>query len=656
MMRDDELAALVEPIDCSDIIFVFEPCYSGGFVDDLSAENHRVIHTSTNEWELGRAEFYRSGGHYDEFVYYWTAAVRGYFPGWDSTDVLTPWRPWEESGSTGWIKARLDTYYVDLAGADRNQDGLVSMEEAFAFVDSVDTWSPKGIWDPWNPNYEEYPQEAYTPVHNGDILHLSGRSGKLSADQSWLGYYPIVGDVTVSSGIDPDRCELEVQGTLIAEGTSSEPIVFTSIGADPQPGDWYGIRFLGSSVDSACVVKNCQISYAYEGIYCYDASPEISSNEIAHCTYGVYCIEGASPEISDNKLQDISACGIYCYSDCAPDVISDTLGGKGYADSRGINCWNSSPQIQGGVVENFECGINCCGGDSIIITGVRVSNNPLYGIACNVLGVPPEEGDCDPSSPTITENIIHGSEYGLFIGALSEAFIAGNTIYKNELGIRAVNSASVVSGNKIVQNNSVGVYCSGVILPNLGDLSNADTTDDGYNEICGNRSYEVFNEASDTVQAENNWWGQYPPESSQFSGLVDYDPAREQSSDTTAPAAITDLSVTLIKVPSHSGVFLRWSEISTDVEGKLEFISHYLIYRDTTHDYEPTSAQSLAVVPDTTFEYFDSGVVDQTGVNYYYVVKAVDYGANKSATSNMVGEFDKSLSDKGGEPPWPPPY
>ena len=125
--------------------------------------------------------------------------------------------------------------------------------------------------------------------------------------------------------------------------------------------------------------------------------------------------------------------------------------------------------------------------------------------------------------------------------------------------------------------------------------------------------------------------------------------------DTTTPAAITDLTASLLKVPSDSGLVLEWSEVTTDVEGNPEQVAHYVIYRDTTHDYEPTSSESLASVPDTTYEYFDSGVVDQTGVNYYYVVKAVDYGANKSATSNMVGEFDKSLSDRGGEPPWPPP-
>ena len=59
------------------------------------------------------------------------------------------------------------------------------------------------------------------------------------------------------------------------------------------------------------------------------------------------------------------------------EVVSDTLMGKGYADSRGIHCWNSSPQIQGGVVDTFECGINFCGGNPTI-TGVQVSNNSLY--------------------------------------------------------------------------------------------------------------------------------------------------------------------------------------------------------------------------------------------------------------------------------------
>jgi hypothetical protein len=106
-----------------------------------------------------------------------------------------------------------------------------------------------------------------------------------------------------AGGIDPERCELTIQGTMIADGTASEPIVFTSNAATPQTGDWYGIRFLDSSIDSACLLEHCHISYADKGIYCQDATPEISQSEIDHCTYGIYCDTGGSALLCSGQPQ-----------------------------------------------------------------------------------------------------------------------------------------------------------------------------------------------------------------------------------------------------------------------------------------------------------------------------------------------------------------
>ena len=85
--------------------------------------------------------------------------------------------------------------------------------------------------------------------------------------------------------------------------------------------------------------------------------------------------------------------------------------------------------------------------------------------------------------------------------------------------------------------------------------------------------------------------------------------------------------------------------ITTDVDGKQEFVSHYVIYRGTEPLFEPSVADSVGEVPGDSHEYYDPDVVGQTGVNHFYVVKAVDCGANKSNASNRVGEFDRRLSN-----------
>ncbi|MFZ0390458.1 MAG: T9SS type A sorting domain-containing protein, partial [Calditrichia bacterium] len=74
--------------------------------------------------------------------------------------------------------------------------------------------------------------------------------------------------------------------------------------------------------------------------------------------------------------------------------------------------------------------------------------------------------------------------------------------------------------------------------PNLGNLSNADTTDDGGNLFLGNgignNRYELYNNNSLPILAEGNWWGTDNPDSIEARivhqpdnpsfGLVDYIP------------------------------------------------------------------------------------------------------------------------------------
>ena len=49
-------------------------------------------------------------------------------------------------------------------------------------------------------------------------------------------------------------------GTLIANGTSTEPVIFTSASPVPSAGDWIGILFYEGS--NNCVMNNCQVNYA----------------------------------------------------------------------------------------------------------------------------------------------------------------------------------------------------------------------------------------------------------------------------------------------------------------------------------------------------------------------------------------------------------
>jgi hypothetical protein len=110
------------------------------------------------------------------------------------------------------------------------------------------------------------------------------------------------------------------------------------------------------------------------------------------------------------------------------------------------------------------------------------------------------------------------------------------------------------------------------------------------------------------------------------------------SEDAVPPAAPTGPTV----IKAGDDIFLHWPPVDEDTAGCPEVIDYYVILRDI----DPGSLgmkDSLDVSADTS--YLDqTAAVGDAGVQHYYAVVAVDGGANKSAFSEAVGEFDKDLT------------
>jgi hypothetical protein len=103
------------------------------------------------------------------------------------------------------------------------------------------------------------------------------------------------------------------------------------------------------------------------------------------------------------------------------------------------------------------------------------------------------------------------------------------------------------------------------------------------------------------------------------------------------PAAVADLAST----KSAGDIALTWSPVTQDTAGSPLTVDRYVIYRDENPSAEPTD--SIGVTAGS--EYTDPGAAGATGVNYYYVVRAVSDAKGKSAPSNRVGEFDLFLGN-----------
>jgi len=114
---------------------------------------------------------------------------------------------------------------------------------------------------------------------------------------------------------------MRVAGKLECQGTSQNPVVFTSLKDDsycgdtnndgdattPTRGDWPGIHFLGSSTNAD--ISNCLIRYADAGIVLSDVDVEVHHNTFDHCCYPLR-LNGSFPAFRENQLIDNEVNGV----------------------------------------------------------------------------------------------------------------------------------------------------------------------------------------------------------------------------------------------------------------------------------------------------------------------------------------------------------
>ncbi|MFH1010709.1 MAG: right-handed parallel beta-helix repeat-containing protein [bacterium] len=281
-------------------------------------------------------------------------------------------------------------------------------------------------------------------------------SGNLSAHCS---PYYVLGDLKVEqaetlaieAGVEllfDVPCGLEVNGLLLARGTTQDSIVFTC-DTLVNPNHWGGIRFVHAQDSSR--LEFCLIEHGVApgewpensggGVYCRYSSPII-----AHCTFlgnmaaayggGMYC-EDSSPVVTYSTFTDNSAGqggGVCCRYSSSPTftnclfldnsattgggvygfyatltftncVLSDNLAGSG----GGFACMQTSATLTNCLIDNNTAvyaggGVNCDGSRSVYMNGCRIQGNRVAGdspYAGNGGGV-----YCDVSSPNLTNCII----------------------------------------------------------------------------------------------------------------------------------------------------------------------------------------------------------------------------------------------------------
>jgi hypothetical protein len=105
------------------------------------------------------------------------------------------------------------------------------------------------------------------------------------------------------------------------------------------------------------------------------------------------------------------------------------------------------------------------------------------------------------------------------------------------------------------------------------------------------------------------------------------------------PIALDDVMAILI----DTVISLSWTEVTEDTAGNDIDVMYYIVYRGDDPGFSPGPSDSIG--SSTRLSYNDStAAVDNTGLNHYYLVKAVDALGGKSIESNRVAEFDHYLT------------
>ena len=266
----------------------------------------------------------------------------------------------------------------------------------------------------WTLANSPYIVEGRAIVPNGQILTIEpGVEVRLkssaSTSPSWFDFD--LGNVGV----------IRVQGEILANGTASEPIVFTRNNS----GFW-GIILIDENATSSSSFSNCVIEFAKESRNVTDIASPVSFN-------GGICIYKSSVSINQNEFRNNNFNGLYIRE------VSNT-----FEYSNNIFHDNGS---SGNVIEQ---------------STVNAINNTYYNNSINASGQVSAIRSSNSTVYLVGNLIYNNDDFGIFTSSGGNYYIVNNTIFGNSQGVRVESGANTFIYNSIIQDNTLNFATSNV--------------------------------------------------------------------------------------------------------------------------------------------------------------------------------------------------
>ncbi|HEX9739479.1 MAG TPA: right-handed parallel beta-helix repeat-containing protein [Ignavibacteriaceae bacterium] len=434
----------------------------------------------------------------------------------------------------------------------------------------------------------------------------------------------------------------EVNGIFKSEGTADSIITFTSPVQD-STGSYEGIRFNANPMSSSSIINYTYIEYADYGMRCIDANPVLTHSHIYKCGRGAQ-LSGSDSEISFNKIERCYEYGILINLDSNPLIEGNEIA---FNNTQATSAKN---QVSTGLQGN---------------NSPVIRNNTIYGGESIPTGAISlwVSGGSNFSNSVIEGNIIYNNSFGITLlsssNGIINAVIKNNIIYNNNINPNALVSGSginingssfnqpVITGNELYGNWWGITIQNGTTVqagpqPNIGNLENGTTEDDGwniiYNNIQGTDVFDLYNNCTNDIYAHNNDWRVYDSLSieqhifhkadNSIHGLVKFIPFSN-----LIPVEITPLSATVygndvvivwvtITEENNAGFEIERTRINTGTEDWIKL--GFVIGNGTT----------------TTIHSYSFNDNNLSNGMYVYRIKQIDFDGSLSNSSTIEIEIN----------------